>query len=497
MRESLAQVRVRFAPSPTGGLHVGGVRTLIFNWLYARKFQGSLVLRMEDTDPDRSTAAWEKRILSEIKQIGIEVQEGPEERGPYAPYRQSERSMIYTEYAKKLLVKNQAYYCFCDEETLQAKRKAALREGKPPLYDGTCAKLSPQEVQQKFAIGQKAGLRFRAFQKDYVLHDQVRGKVYFPANTTGDFLIIRSPQEESGLSSLSLGLPIYHFSCVVDDICMKMTHVIRSEEHLSNTLRQLMLYEALDAPIPEFAHAALVLYPNGQKLSKRQGEVWISEYLAQGYLPEALINFLLFLGWSPSPEFSPRSGHPEILSLEEMIAQFELSRLHRAGGIFDLQKLKWMNRYYLQSMPLKELTQRVRPFFEKAGYDLHGIDSSEILEKIVQAVYQGNDLLSEIANEAEFFFKRPQVNLTDFNDPQSKEILKAFSKILKSHVGLVSEQQVKQWLEELGSGFKEKKSIIFKPIRMAVSGKVHGPEMKWILSLIPLEELLHRIESVL
>src|SRR5262245_40901222 len=331
MSHGPSSVRVRFAPSPTGWLHVGGARTAYFNWLYARKHSGTFVLRIEDTDADRSSDASERGVLEDLRWLGLQWDEGPEVGGPYGPYRQSERLSHYAEHAERLLAEGRAYRCFCTDAELEVRRAAALAAGRPPQYDGRCRALARDESAARAAAGESFSIRFVVPVRDWTLNDAVRGEVTFPAGMVGDFVLLRSS-----------GLPTYNFACVVDDHAMAITHVLRAEEHLANTPRQLMLYEALGWAAPEFAHVALILNADRTKMSKREGEaaVAVGDWKKAGYVPEALLAYLGLLGFHPGDD-------REVLTREEMSAAFALERLGKSGSVFDPAKLAWMNGHWL------------------------------------------------------------------------------------------------------------------------------------------------------
>ncbi|MFZ9595093.1 MAG: glutamate--tRNA ligase [Bdellovibrionia bacterium] len=495
----MSHTRVRFAPSPTGYLHVGGARTLLFNWLYAKKTGGTLVLRIEDTDQQRSTRQSEQMILSDMARLGLDYEEGPDRPGEFAPYRQSERLSIYAQYARELLAKDQVYYCFCSDELLTQKREAALKLGRMPHYDGTCAHLPKDQVAERLARGEKAGLRFRAPHRSYVLEDHVRGRVEFKEGMVGDFLITRTPASHESEIAQGIGFPVYNFCCVVDDHLMKMTHVIRAEEHLSNTVRQLMIYEAFGWKTPEFAHIALVLGQDRQKLSKRSGDVSVYEYLDQGYLPEALLNFLVLLGWSPSGILKTESGHPEILSRNEMIQVFDLQGLQKAAAVFDLQKLKWMNSYYIRNLPLAEIVERSRPFFKKTSSKLQG-RSEQWFSSVIEIVRAEVQLLSELPAAAELFLESmPGL------EPQAQEVLKESSsgpvvealiaELMKCGPELTA-SDVDALMKTVGVQTQARGKALFMPIRSVITGKTHGPELKLVLPLLGRDSVLKRIEGL-
>ncbi len=492
----MKQIRVRFAPSPTGYLHVGGARTLLFNWLYAKKMDGVLVLRVEDTDQARSTRESEEMILSDIHRLGLDYQEGPSLGGAHEPYRQSERLDIYAHYAKKLLAEDKVYYCFCTNDLLTQKREAAMKLGRTPHYDGTCARIPFEEAQKKVDSGKKAGLRFRAPQKSYVLQDHVRGRVEFKEGMVGDFFITRSPSEHEKEIAKGVGFPVYNFCCAIDDYLMKMSHVIRAEEHLSNSVRQLMIFEALGWQPPEYAHIALVLGTDRQKLSKRSGDVSVFEYLEKGYLPEALLNFLVLLGWWPEAGLKPVSGHPEILSREEMIAAFNLEGLQKSSAVFDIQKLQWMNSYYIRHLPLAEIAQRALPFFERSGFKRVG-RSQEWFESMIDTVRGEVALLSELPQAAELFLDsipalEPEAKSV-LEGTQAKQVVEALISELRSVAGDLSVAFVAALPGKISAVTGAKGKSLFMPMRAVITGKTHGPELKQVLPILGREVVLNRI----
>jgi nondiscriminating glutamyl-tRNA synthetase len=323
-------VRVRFAPSPTGFLHVGNVRTALFNWLLAGRYGGAFILRVEDTDAERSKPKYEKQLLSDLRWLGLQWNEGIEQGGEYGPYRQTDRYEIYQKYALKLLEEDKAFRCFCSEEELEKVRQEQLARGESAHYSGKCRHLTAADVEARLKKGTPFTMRLRVRPGTVGFPDLVFGKIEIETVQISDPVILRSD-----------GSPTYNFCCVIDDSLMKITHVIRGDGHLSNTHRQILIYEALGTPIPQFAHLSTILGPDGQKLSKRHGATSVEEFRRQGYLPEALVNYLSLLGWSP-----PNEGQ-EIMSVEEIKSQFDLSRVLKSAAIFDSVKLDWMNRNYI------------------------------------------------------------------------------------------------------------------------------------------------------
>jgi glutamyl-tRNA synthetase len=329
-------IRVRFAPSPTGSLHIGGARTALFNWLFARHHGGSLILRIDDTDLARSTEESTRGILSALRWLGLDWDEGPDAGGSYGPYFQSQRLELYTKIAQELVDQGRAYYCYCTPEELAERRKQAMAEGKAPRYDGRCRELTSQERIQKENEGHRPAIRLRIPDAgETVVQDFFRGDVVFANDVLDDFIIIKSN-----------GMPTYNFACVVDDAKMQISHILRAEEHLSNTPRQILIYQALGYPLPIFAHVPMILAPDRSKLSKRHGATSVEEFRDMGYLPEALINYLALLGWSPE-------GEEEILSLPELVRQFTLERVGKTAAVYDVKKLTWMNGHYLNERARK------------------------------------------------------------------------------------------------------------------------------------------------
>jgi len=347
----MEEIRVRFAPSPTGPLHIGGARSALFNYLLARRNKGKFILRIEDTDLERSSRESERNILDSLKWLGIDWDEGPDVGGPYGPYRQTERLEKYREFAERLLQAGQAYYCYCTEEEIEARRQEFISRGELPRYNGRCSNLTEEERQEFIKQGRKPAVRFRVpHDQEIVINDLVRGQVTFESNGIGDFVIVKSD-----------GIPTYNFAVVVDDYLMKISHVIRAEEHLSNTPRQVLLYRALGLPEPQFAHISLILGEDRSKMSKRHGATSVIQYQELGYLPEALVNFLALLGWSPE-------GEEEILSKEDLIMKFSLDRVAKNPAVFDQEKLYWLNGMYIRQSSMERLLGLALPLLQKAGF---------------------------------------------------------------------------------------------------------------------------------
>ena len=484
---SQQEVRVRFAPSPTGYLHVGGARTALFNWLYARKTGGKFVLRIEDTDEARSTVESVNGMLRDLKWLGMDWDEGPEfgdgidpynqQKGEFGPYFQSQRLEIYQKIAHELMEKGIAYPCFCSDEELEAKRKKAEEEHRSVHYDGTCRNLSKEEAQRRINAGEPYTIRVRVPQKDYVLEDEVRGHVEWKAGTLGDFIILRSS-----------GMPVYNFCVVVDDALMGITHVVRAEEHLTNTHRQLILYEALGKQPPKFSHASLILGPDKSKLSKRHGATSVGQYAEQGFLPEAMINFLALLGWN-------EGNDREIYSVQDLIEHFDLTKISKSPGVFDKEKLVWMNGQHLRAMPVEQLVPLVKPILKKAMPDDKRLDDPEILNKLVGLIQIKMNLLTDAVEVTKTFLTA--------SEPENEEAAAMISteKSQELFKALISEFEKCEWVREgynaaikaAGKAAGVKGKDLFMPIRVKITGSMHGPELVGILDVLGREETLSRL----
>src|SRR3989441_2370194 len=346
-------MRVRFAPSPSGQLHVGNARTALFNWLLARGRGGTFILRIEDTDAERSTRDSEAAIVRDLRWLGLDWDEGPDAGGSHGPYRQSERLHLYESYAQELLNADAAYYCFCSTAQLEVERQEALAAGRPARYAGTCRRLSRDQAQARIAAGERPAVRFRVPEnRDVVFTDAVRGEGRFYTDVIRDPGIVRADRH-----------PAYNFAVVVDDALMEVTHVIRGEDHISNTPRQILLYETLGFTPPAFAHLALVMGPDHSPLSKRHGATSVAEFRLKGYLPEALVNYLALIGWSPG-------GGDELLPIDDLVRRFSLDAVGVSAGVFDEEKLAWANRHYLKMADPRRVAELSVPYFNQAGVKL-------------------------------------------------------------------------------------------------------------------------------
>lgn len=473
------QVRVRFAPSPTGYLHVGGARTALFNWLYARKTGGKFILRIEDTDVERSTQEAVDGLLRDMKWLGLTWDEGPGVEGPHGPYYQAQRLEIYHRYARQLIDNGAAYPCFCSEEELETKRQKAEEEHRSVHYDGTCRKLSKEESDRRIAAGEPHVIRVRVPGKDYILDDLVRGKVEWKAETLGDFIILRSS-----------GMPVYNFCVVVDDADMEITHVVRAEEHLTNTHRQLILYEALGIKPPIFAHASLILGEDKTKLSKRHGATSVGQYADDGFLPEAMINFLALLGWN-------EGNDREIYSVEELKECFTLERISKSPGVFDHAKLTWMNGQHLRALPVEKLLPMVEPLLKKEMPDEPRLQNPEILQKLIELIQIKMNVLNDAVDVARSFLQA--------SAPENEEAaaMIATEKSQKLFAALAEEFAACEWVRDgynaaikaAGKTAEAKGKELFMPIRVKITGTCHGPDLVGILDVLGRDEVVARLKA--
>ncbi|MDY6969122.1 MAG: glutamate--tRNA ligase [Spirochaetota bacterium] len=472
-------MRLRFAPSPTGFLHIGNLRTAICNYLIAKKYNAQFVLRIEDTDLDRSSKESEESIIYDLKWAGIEWNEGPDIGGECGPYRQSERFEIYKEYTDKLLQKGYAYYCYCNQEELDEMRKKGISENKSFVYSGKCKELSEKEIVKFKNEGRKPSVRFSVPEEQTItIDDLVKGRVRFDSdNIGGDFIIVRPD-----------GIPVYNYIVVIDDALMKITHVIRGEDHLSNTPKQMLIARALNLPEPLYAHHGLMLGQDRGKLSKRHGITSVEMYRKEGYLPQALMNYLAMLGWAAE------SGE-EIMPLSDIVEQIDIENLAKTPAVFDFQKLKWMNGNYIRDYPINELTELLIPYIQQTGYNLDGKDTSWL--ENVAGLLRGNcEVLSDIGNLIGIFMEdvvEPDED-TDklLREDYSKKIIEASYKLIQFSI------DEKNYSDNLVNDIKNETSLkgkkLFLPIRAILTGRIKGPELDKAIPVIGFDKCRMRIE---
>ena len=472
-------MRVRFAPSPTGLLHIGNARTALYNKLFALQHNGAFILRIEDTDVERHDPAAEAAIMEDLRWLGLAWDEGPKAGGKHGPYRQSERVDIYHEYAQQLLKAGQAYQCYCTPEELAEMRKHLLAKGERPRYLGQCRELSSQHIKEFESEGRKPSLRFVIPEGATIVQDIIHGKKAFENNLLEDFVIMRSD-----------GRAAYNFAAVVDDALMEITHVIRGEDHLPNTPRQILLYEALGFTIPRFAHHPFLVAPEGERLSKRYGATSVRAYRDEGFLPQAVTNYLALLGGGIS-------GGEEIISWEQMIEQFSLERIARSPAAFDLGKLRWLNRNHLRAKGGEEILPLVRPFLQDLS--LAQVDD-RWLTQVLDAVKENTETLAEFRDYVSIFlpgeFAVDDEARSVLAEDGALEAVKAMEGIVKGLEG-VDEDDFPQIVAELKkqTGLKGKK--LFAPLRAALTGRVEGPELKNILPLLGKRVILERLAQTL
>ena len=487
-------VRVRIAPSPTGPLHIGTARTALFNYLHARHVAGTFILRLEDTDRVRSTIEFEKDILDGLHWLGIGWDEGPEvagevARGPHGPYRQMERLPSYAAAAQRLLADDLAYPCFCSPEELDADRTAQEAAKQPPRYVGRCAALTPEERRSREAEGRRGALRFRVGEGVVAFDDLIRGRVEIDvSNLGGDFVIVRAD-----------GDPLYHFTVVVDDAAMGITHVIRGEDHLSNTPKHILLFRALGYEVPAFAHLPLILNPDRTKMSKRKSQTAVGDYIAQGFVREALVNYLAFLGWSTGTE-------EEVLSIDEIIERFDIGAVHKGGAVFDRERLEWLNGQWIRRLPPDELIDRLRPFLEaeQVAGRISWVPSDEEVRSLLPVIQERLPTLGAVGDLVGFLWVEEvsidpsQLIPKRWDIGTAREGLAAARQILAA-IGPVSweAEELEPPLRALVESRGWKAGDLFMAIRVAVTGRTATPPLFDTLVALGQPRVLDRIDHAL
>ena len=478
------KVRVRFAPSPTGDLHIGGVRTALFNWLFARHNKGDFILRIEDTDKKRSSLKSRKQILSALNWLGLNRDEGPESGGEYGPYYQSKRGQVYQKALNYLLDKELAYKCYCTPEEVEELKKKEEKAGRQPLYPGHCRNLSNEEEKKLQEEGRSYVIKLKTPDKgNTIVNDLLRDRVYFDNTLQEDFIIAKSNGE-----------PAYNFACVVDDHAMNISHIIRADEHLSNTHRQIMLYNALDYELPEFAHVAMILAPDRSKLSKRHGATSVDEFREKGFLPQGLLNYLLLLGWSPGND-------QELMNLNKAIKLFSLEGISKNAAIYDKKKMTWFNGQYMRNLDLEKIIDYVLPFLEKTSFYEKDFIEKVRLYNIIDAVRQRSKTINELINGISYFYND---NFT-YDEKGVKKHFKTHNivTILENDIDCLknvkkfNREKIEEIYRDRSKKLDVKAARMIHTTRMALSGRTSGPGLFTLVELIGREESIKRLERAL
>lgn len=479
-----AKPRVRFAPSPTGQLHVGNARTALYNWLFARRFGGDFLLRIEDTDIERSETRYEAQLLADLRWLGLDWDEGPamegsgtEDIGPYGPYRQSERLEIYRAHTETLIASGAAYRCFCTAEQLEAERQQAIVRHEPQTYSGRCREISVEESAARAANGEPFAVRLKIGAEPIRFHDMVRGEVEFAAEAVSDPILVRSS-----------GMPVYNYVVTVDDALMKITHVIRGDDHLSNTPKQVAIYRAFGWTVPEFAHLSTILGPDKARLSKRHGATSIASFREMGILPEALNNYLALLGWGAE------GGTRETFTMQELASEFTLERVTPSPAIFDFNKLYWLNRHYLKQLDEARRTELALPYFSARGWLPEGKLAPEVetwLMHVLALLVPAVDRLDQLPQKAEFLFAfdvdaamANEENAEALASDNARKVLEAFAASIAPLPAPMTAEAFKAAVNEAKSASGVKGKELFHPIRIALTGTHSGPEFDKIIPLI-------------
>jgi nondiscriminating glutamyl-tRNA synthetase len=467
--------RVRFAPSPTGMLHVGNARTALYNWLFARHTGGTFLLRIEDTDVERSEVRYEAQLIEDLRWLGLDWSEGPEIGGPYAPYRQSARLDIYEQHTKQLLDQGKAYRCFCTAEELEAERQVALREHRTQVYSGKCKVLTPDEAMTRAAAGELFAVRLAVPDEPLRFHDIVRGDVEFASEAVGDFILVRSS-----------GIPVYNYVVTIDDALMRITHVIRGDDHISNTPRQVAIYQAFGWALPQFAHLSTILGSDRERLSKRHGATSVASFREMGILSEALANYLALLGWGAE------GGTREIFTREELVKEFKLERVTPSPAVFDWDKLHWLNRQAIKHSPLPELRVLAWQYFIAAAWLPQQSSASDAVvhwfDRVLELYLPAVDQLQQLPEKAAALWRVTQVAQEDsslLTSEAGERVVRAFIEKVRGEAGAITPQRFKELMNEVKAESGVKGKELFHPVRIILTGAHSGPEFD---KLIPLFE---------
>ncbi|AFH66005.1 glutamate--tRNA ligase [Paenibacillus caseinilyticus] len=483
----MSELRVRYAPSPTGHLHIGGARTALFDYLLARKEGGKFIIRFEDTDQTRHLESGIGSQLEGLKWLGVDWDESVDIGGPYGPYRQTERLDLYQPFVEQLLREGNAYRCYCSEADLEQERAAQEAAGEMPMYSGRCRHLTAEQIAAFEAEGRKPSIRFRVPADQTISFvDRIREQVEFETNGIGDFIIVRPD-----------GIPTYNFAVILDDHLMKISLVIRGEEHLTNTPRQIMMYEALGLPVPEFAHLALILNQDRKKMSKRDESIiqFIEQYRELGYLPEAVMNFIALLGWSPK-------GEEEIFTKEELIAQFDLDRVSKSPAVFDMDKLNWMNNQYIKKADTDRITALALPHLQQAGRLPEELtaEQQQWVRSLVGLYQEQLRYAAEIVPLSELFFREDasydEEAQAMLGEEHAPVVLRSFLEQVEGAAEF-SVDALKGLIKavQTSTGYKGKQ--LFMTIRVALTGQMHGPDLNMTLYLLGRETVAARLKKLL
>jgi nondiscriminating glutamyl-tRNA synthetase len=480
------EVRVRYAPSPTGHLHIGNARTALFNYLFARNQGGKFIIRIEDTDQKRNIEGGEQSQLKYLAWLGMDWDESVDVGGEYGPYRQSERNDIYQKYYTQLLEEGKAYKCYCTEEEIAAEREEQLAKGENPQYSGKCRHLTADDRAALEAEGRLPSIRIKVpADQVYSFEDMVKGQVSFESNGIGDWVMIKKD-----------GIPTYNFAVAIDDYLMKITHVLRGDDHISNTPKQLMVYEALGWEAPEFGHMTLIVNESRKKLSKRDESIiqFIEQYEELGYLPEALFNFIALLGWSPA-------GEEEIFTKEQFIEIFDANRLSKSPALFDKQKLTWMNNQYVKNIEVDRLVELSLPHLIKAGRLPEELTAEQQLwsRQLIALFQEKMSFGAEIVPLTELFFQ-DEVNYEEeakevLAGEQVPQVLEAFASEVKALEAFTAEE-IKAAMKTVQKATGQKGKNLFMPIRASLTGQTHGPDLPETISLLGKEKVLARLRQL-
>ena len=479
----MSDVRVRFAPSPTGFLHIGNARTALFNWLYAKSINGKLILRIEDTDQERSTKEAVDMAIMSLKWLGIDWNEGPEIEGEYGPYFQSERLDIYKKYTEKLLEDGKAYYCFCSSEELEKKSNMQRTLNQPIVYDGKCKDIPLEEAKKRISNGEFAKIRFRVPKNKIIsFDDYVRGVVKVNSDDIGDIIIVREN-----------GFPTYNYAVVIDDMLMKISHIIRGEDHISNTPKQILIYEALGAKIPKFAHTSSILGNDRKKLSKRHGAATLMEYKDEGFLPQAMRNFLALLGWT----------HPNAIETmidDDMIKAFNLDRFSKSPAIFDTSKLRHLNAWHIKNANLDEITDLFIPYLVQGGFlkENYTNDEKSWAKKLVSVIRHNCVVLSDIVKYVPVFFENDFELTDDMKEVVNKEESKKLLQFIKNNIENIDDitnEYMKELIKKAQKEIGVKGPNLYHPIRYVLTGSTTGSELSNICELLGKKNILYRLSK--